>query len=107
MFHNENNSGHTADQPGQLTTLERSAVRMNLVRDLFGMLGRTHGLDAEYPGTLDSFSQDGPERFGQRYSAEVFAKAIELRLEGMPYKKLAAESVHRFSISATKSQRRP
>ena len=44
---------------------------------------------------------DRPEAFRQRFPAEVVAKAIELRLDGMSYEKIAADVGRRFSISDT------
>ena len=45
---------------------------------------------------------DRKKPYYQRYSAEVIAKAIELYLTGMPYKKIATEVKRRFSLSGTK-----
>lgn len=45
---------------------------------------------------------DRKKPYYQRYSAEVIAKAIELYLTGMPYKKIAAEVKLRFPLSGTK-----
>ena len=51
-------------------------------------------------GCLIRFS-DRTEAFGQRFPAEVIAGSIELHLQGMPYKKIAAEAGRRHSISDT------
>jgi transposase-like protein len=45
---------------------------------------------------------DKPEAFGQRFPDTVIALSIRLHLAGMPFRKVAAEIEHRFSISDTR-----
>ena len=57
-------------------------------------LCRTHGCELQFI--------DRKEPYFQRFIAELIARAIELRLEGMQYKEVGAEVRHEFSISGTK-----
>ena len=57
-------------------------------------LCRTHGCELQFIGRQ--------EPYYQRFTAEVIARAIELRFQGMQYEEIAAEVRREFSIPGTK-----